>query len=195
MNVKKNNIYLYLGIAGLLFGIGLLFAIRHRRRIVKFSESLIGQREIIGNSGFNNEEFESLMEEVGWDAGDPWCVYFVKLVWYNMAPEWLKAKILSKVSGSSVQTWENLKNDDSFVISAVPKAGDMAIWRYYSAGKPTNNGHAGIVKYLGVGTFTTIEGNTSDTGTNEGYIVAEKTRPLDYTTNNGLRLIGFVRFA
>ena len=195
MNVKRSNIYLWLGIAGLVFGIGIIFALRGRRRIVKFSESLVGQKELIANSGFNNKEFENLMREVGWKPGDAWCVYFVKLVWYNMSPEWLKEKILRKVSGSSLQTWENLKNDPNFIVSAIPKAGDMAIWRVYSGGNPTNNGHAGIVKSLGFGTFTTVEGNTSDAGSSEGYIVAEKERPIDYTVKNGLRLIGFIRFA
>jgi hypothetical protein len=135
------------------------------------------------------------MEEVGWEPGDAWCVYFAKLSWYNMAPDFLKKKILKKVSGSSWQTWENLKDDPSFEVKSVPKAGDMAIWRMYSNGSPTWNGHAGIVKKLGYGNFTTIEGNTSSSGTNEGYIVAEKTRNIDYTVKNGLRLVGFIRFA
>jgi hypothetical protein len=112
-----------------------------------------------------------------------------------MAPEFLKPKILKKVTGSSWQTWENLKNDDSFVISAVPKPGDMAIWRTYSNGRPQMGGHAGIVKTMGYGNFTTIEGNTNESGGTEGYTVAEKTRTIDFTTNNGLRLMGFVRFA
>jgi len=192
---KSDKTYLYLGVSGIIIGIGILFSIRNRKRIVKFSESLIGQTEISGNLGFTNERFQQLMKEVGWKPGDAWCVYFVKLAWYNMAPEFLKAKILKKVSGSSWQTWENLKNDNSFIVSAVPKPGDMAIWRTYKNGQPQLSGHAGIVKNLGYGNFTTIEGNTNETGGSEGYTVAEKTRNIDYTTNNGLRLMGFIRFA
>jgi hypothetical protein len=71
----------------------------------------------------------------------------------------------------------------------------MVIWREYSNGQPTSDGHAGIVKKLGFGTFTTIEGNTNVLGGPEGYIVAEKTRPIDYVNNNGLRIVGFLRFA
>lgn len=179
----------------MIVGIGLIFAIRNRRKVVKFSESLVGQTEIAGNAGFTNAEFEKLMQEVGWQPGDAWCVYFAKLSWYKNAPEFLKAKILSKVSGSSLQTWENLKDDPSFIVSSIPKAGDMVIWRKYDNGTPTWNGHAGIVKSLGFGNFATIEGNTSSLGSNEGYIVAEKTRPIDYTTKDGLRLLGFIRFA
>jgi hypothetical protein len=191
----KNKIRFYIAIAGVIVGIGILLTIRNRRRVVKFSESLVGQSEIAGNIGFTNEEFGKLMKEVGWETGDPWCVYFAKLVWYNMAPDWLKAKILKRVSGSSLQTWENLKNDASFKVSTIPQAGDMAIWRKYDNGVATWEGHAGIVKSLGFGNFTTIEGNTNEFGGTEGYIVAEKTRPIDYTTKDGLRLIGFIRFA
>lgn len=192
---QDNKIYLWLGLSGVIIGVGLLFGIRNRLKVVKFSESLEGQTEIAGNMGFTNQELQNLMEEVGWKPGDAWCVYFVKLVWYKMAPGFLRNKILAKVTGSTYQTWENLKNDKSFVISAIPKMGDMAIWRTYKNGNPTWDGHAGIVKSLGYGNFTTIEGNTSTSGGSEGYIVAEKVRNIDYTTNNGLRLIGFIRFA
>jgi hypothetical protein len=192
---NKNKVYLWLAVVIGLVGIGLLFTIRNRRKIVMFSESLVGQTEIAGNEGFTNEEFQALMEQVGWEPGDEWCVYFAKLCWYNMAPEFLKAKILKKISGSSVQTWENLQDDPSFIIVSIPKPGDMAIWRNYSNGTPTWNGHAGIVKTLGFGNFTTVEGNTTNGENGDGYVVAEKTRPLDFVKNDGLRLMGFIRFA
>jgi LPXTG-motif cell wall-anchored protein len=192
---KANKAYLWLGISGIIIGLGLIFAIRNRRRIVKFSESLKGQTEIAGNAGFSNTEFQALMEQIGWQPGDAWCVYFVKLVWYNMAPDFLKQKILNNVTGSTWTTWNNLNHDPNFKVSAIPRTGDMAIWRMYSNGEPTLDGHAGIVKKLGFGNFTTVEGNTNTGGGTEGYIVAEKTRNIDYITNNGLRLVGFIRFA
>ncbi len=195
MDSGKKRLFLYLGISGILVGLGLLFAVRGRRKIVKFSESLVGQTEIAGNAGFTNEEFQNLMREVGWQPGDAWCVFFVKCIWYNMAPDFLKDKIQRKVTGSTFTTWENLKNDPSFQVVDVPKPGDMVIWQDYSGGEPTSGGHAGIVKYLGIGNFTTVEGNTNTTGGSEGYEVAEKTRSFDYDKNNGLRLIGFLRIA
>lgn len=193
---SKNKTGLWVSIAAIFIAAGIIFTIRNRRRVVKFSEALLGQTEISGNAGFTNQQFQELMKEVGWKPGDEWCVYFAKLVWYNSAPNWLKPKILKKVSGSSLQTWENLKDDPNFVISDIPKEGDMVIWQRYENGMPTNKGHAGIVKRLGYGNFTTIEGNTTDKGGgSEGYIVAQKTRSIDYTTRNGLRLVGFIRFA
>jgi hypothetical protein len=188
--------YLLLGISGVLVGAGLLFALRGRKKIVLFSESLVGQTEIAGNAGFTNEEFQNLMEQVGWEPGDPWCVFFAKCVWYNMAPDFLKNKILNKISGSSIQTWQAVQGDPSFTLPEVPEAGDMAIWRYYSGGQAQEDGHAGIVRYLGFGNFTTVEGNTTVAGeSTEGYIVAEKTRNFDYNIDDGLRLIGFIRIA
>jgi hypothetical protein len=71
----------------------------------------------------------------------------------------------------------------------------MVIWRLYRDGEPTWDGHAGVVKSVGYGNFTTIEGNTNSLGGTEGFEVAEKTRTIDYTVKNGLRLIGFIRFA
>jgi hypothetical protein len=71
----------------------------------------------------------------------------------------------------------------------------MVIWRGYSGGSPNADGHAGIVKYLGFGNFTTVEGNTNTDGSADGYIVAEKIRTFDYTVNDGLRLMGFIRIA
>jgi hypothetical protein len=193
--IPVKRTYLFIGISGVLIGLGLLFAVRGRKRIVKFSESLKGQTEIAGNAGFTNEEFQKLMQEVGWKPGDAWCVFFVKCVWYNMAPDFLKPKILKRVTGSTISTWDNLQDDPSFRITDVPRPGDMVIWRDYSGGEPTADGHAGIVKYLGFGNFTTVEGNTNTTGGSEGYIVAEKTRTFDYNKNDGLRLIGFISFA
>ena len=191
----NKKMYLLLGISGVLIGLGLLFAIRGRRRIVSFSESLVGLTEIGDNAGFTNEEFQNLMAQVGWQPGDAWCVFFVKCVWYNMAPDFLKQKIMDEITGSTITTWENLQNDPSFKFPEVPEPGDIAIWRGYSGGQPNSDGHAGIVKYLGFGNFTTIEGNTTLDGTGDGYIVAQKTRNFDYEINDGLRLMGFIRIA
>jgi len=195
MNEKKKKLYFWLGVAGVLLGLGIIFSIRNRRKIVKFSEIFIGQTEVGDNLGFTSKRFEELMKEVGWKPGDAWCVYFAKLVWYNMAPEFLKQKILKKVSGNVFTTWDNLKNDENFKISTIPQQGDMAVWRLYRNGEPQSGGHVGIVKKLGFGNFTTIEGNTDDSGLGRGYIVAEKTRNIDFTNKNGLRLMGFIRFA
>jgi hypothetical protein len=39
----------------------------------------------------------------------------------------------------------------------------------------------------------TIEGNTNDKGGREGYTVASKNRLIDFTNDNGLRMLGFIK--
>ena len=41
--------------------------------------------------------------------------------------------------------------------------------------------------------FTTIDGNSNSSGGREGIEVAEKTRKYNFNSNNGLRLIGFIK--
>ena len=184
-----------LGIGIVLAGTGIVLTIRRRARVKAFAKAMVGQKEVSGNMGFQNEQFERLMKEVGWNEGDQWCVYFAKLTWYEKAPEWLKPKIKKSISGSSQTTWENVSKDPAFVVSKMPKVGDMVIWQSFKNGVGQWSGHAGIVTKVGFNDFKTIEGNTNDAGSREGYIVAEKDRTFNFDTNNGLRLKGFIRFA
>ena len=194
MASSKSNIILITLAAASATAIGFL-SYSKRRKIIKVSKAFIGQQEKSGNTGFQNAEMEKLMAEVGWRSGDAWCVYFAKLMWFTVAPEWLKPKIKSTISGSSQQTWARVNGDPAFVVSRIPRVGDMVIWQTYKNGVGQSTGHAGIVKRFGVNDFKSIEGNTNQAGGSEGIEVAEKTRTYNYDTNNGLRLKGFVRFS
>ena len=195
MSFSRTNIILVSSVGVIAVLIAFL-SYNKRRKIIAVSKAFIGQQEQSGNSGFQSAEMERLMKEVGWREGDAWCVYFAKLMWYMEAPNWLKPKIKTAISGSSQQTLKNVSNDPAFVVSRIPKVGDIAIWQTYKNGYGQATGHAGIVKRVGVNDFKTIEGNTSTTsGTNEGIVVAEKIRGYDFEKTNGLRLKGFVRFA
>lgn len=174
----------------------LFLSYNRRRKIIQVSKAFIGQQEKSGNSGFQSAEMERLMKEVGWRSGDAWCVYFAKLMWYMNAPNWLKPKIKSAISGSSQQTWANVNSDPAFVVSRIPRPGDLVIWQNYKNGIGLSTGHAGIVKRVNVNDFVSIEGNTTtDSWSTEGIEVAEKVRGYNYDIENGLRLKGFVRFA
>ena len=194
MKNEKGNIVL---ISLLLLSGGLItfFSYRKAQKIRAISKAFIGQQEISGNLGFQSAEMQRLMEEVGWDPGDAWCVYYAKLVWYLSHPKFLQPAIMKYISGSSQKTWANVNNNNVFVVSKYPKVGDIVIWQTYKNGVGQSTGHAGIVERVGVQDFGTTEGNTNSSGGNEGYIVAEKNRTYDFTNNNGLRLKGFVRFA
>ena len=188
--------WLLIGMSGVVIGLGIFFSLRGRRKMIAFSKALVGQREIAGNLGFQSDEFEQLMKEVGWKTGDAWCVYFAKLIFYQKAPEFLKRKVIDTFSGSSQTTWQRLTRDPAFITTKVPKPGDAVFWQTYTNGAGQWSGHAGIVTKVSLGGFETVEGNTNlVSGSNEGYIVAEKTRSYTWETNNGLRLKGFARFA
>jgi hypothetical protein len=194
MALSKGNIIL-IGLGTLAAGAVFYFSYSQRRKVLKISQAFIGQMEKSGNSGFQNAEMEKLMKEVGWRPGDAWCVYFAKLMWYMQAPNWLKPKIKTAISGNSQTTWDNVSKDPAFVVSRIPRPGDLVIWQNFKNGVGSWTGHAGIVKKVNLNDFTTVEGNTNDAGGSEGVEVAEKVRKYDFTRENGLRLKGFVRFA
>jgi hypothetical protein len=167
-----------------------------KETIVKTANSFIGQEEITGNQGFKDNQFEELMEAVGWDEGQAWCAYFVELVWklsYVQQP--LIVKELDMImSGSVLSTWTAFKKS-SWVTDQIPEPGAIAIWQSYKNGKGTWRGHTGIVSDLiegGFKGFHTIEGNTNDKGGREGYIVAKKKRRANFSATSGLVLKGFV---
>ena len=177
--------------------IAILLTLRGGTRIVRFGKTFIGQEELTGNIGFRSETLQRLMEQIKWRRGDAWCVYFVKMLWYNMAPRAYRPVILSKVSGNSQQTLKNLSEDKSgiFKISKFPKKGSMVIWQYFKNGVGQWKGHAGIVTRIEPKCFYTIEGNTNISGGSEGYIVGEKERKYDFVNNDGLRLRAFISFS
>lgn len=147
----------------------------------------VGQEEIPGNQGFKDKKFEELMKLTGWRQGQAWCAYFVELVWTQCGQD------ASLFSGSAVQTWRNFENSDKYVCSDIPDVGDIIIWQMYRNGKAAWTGHAGIVIAIDNGVLVTVEGNTNSKGGREGIEVAIKIRKVNYATNNGLRVKGFIK--
>ena len=52
-----------------------------REKIIRTAKTFENNTEISGNMGFNDKEFQALMEAVGWQKTQAWCAYFVELVW------------------------------------------------------------------------------------------------------------------
>ncbi|UCD07711.1 MAG: CHAP domain-containing protein [Candidatus Aenigmatarchaeota archaeon] len=165
-----------------------------RDRIVKTANSFIGQEEIKGNLGFKDEDFQDMMEAVGWKRTEAWCAFFVELVWkLAFVQDQAKVRELGMImSGGAVATYNGFKKA-GYGISTTPEPGDIVIWQKYKQGKPHWSGHAGIVTEVTPGGFVSVEGNTNDAGGREGYIVAEKKRKLNLTTTSGLRIKGFIK--
>lgn len=153
----------------------------------QIAEKYLGQKEITPNWGFMEKTFDAKMRSVGFYNGAPWCLFFCRLVWQEAGLN------IKRISASSKQSMINATKDGNW--HAEPVVGAIVIFRLFNAGKPTNLGHGAIVTEVGNGTYTTIDGNTSDKNGREGIMVAIRNRHLNedsWRKKNGLRLMGFI---
>lgn len=157
--------------------------------IVTIAKSYIGQKEISGNKGFINKDFEKKMKDVGFYTGAPWCGFFAMLVWKEAGQS---LTLLSSASRLIIDRATKAGNWNS-----APVPGAVIVWASFKNGKRLTTGHIGIVTDVhnnGID-YSTVEGNTTDKGGREGIMVAIRHRHLTddkWTTKNGLRLMGFV---
>lgn len=165
-----------------------------RGAIKSYAFEYLGQEEIKGNMGFKDPEFDAKMDSVGMVDGYAWCCLFTELVWTeaykDFKPEVLPL-LAAEFSAGTIRTFRHFRSlkwtgDE-------PEEGDIVIWQTYKNGKGKTTGHAAIVMEVHDGYIKTIEGNTNDKGGREGYIVASKTRKIDFKNNNGLRMLGFIK--
>lgn len=167
--------------------------------IVEKAIQYIGKRELKGNSGFKDGEFQQLMESVGWQKGQAWCSYFAELIWKQAYVEY-KPELLSELnilfSSGAIATFYNFKKSGEYGISKIPKPGALIVWQTYKEIdgklKPHWTGHIGIVESMYKDVVKTIEGNTNQSGGREGIEVTQKFRDLDFIIKKGLVLKGFI---
>lgn len=153
------------------------------------AESYIGQKEIHGNQGFIDKDFEKKMRACGFYTGAPWCAFFAKLVWKESGTERYKL-----IAGSALQTMRNFVKAENLALTAKPNVGAIAIYRTMKNGKAQTTGHVAIVIDSNDLGFTTVEGNTNAKGGREGIEVALKKRSYKFYEPNGLQLMGFINF-
>lgn len=164
--------------------------------------SRMNYREIRGNDGFDDREFQLEMEMTGWQLGQSWCSYFAESVWSKGYAEYnsLMVNVIRKLfSANAVATWNNF-SDSQFVTNDEPVRGAVVIWMKMRNGTPVYltkdkqwiAGHAGIVLDPYGDYFTTAEGNSNSEGGREGIEVAGLTRTLDFHKSHGLKLLGFI---
>jgi hypothetical protein len=90
-----------------------------------------------------------------------------------------------------VATYSQFAASKKFTVSQIPVLGAIAVWRHGDSWQ----GHLGTVTAVDLEKkrFVTVEGNTNNNGSRNGYIVLEKLRSLGLPHNpNGLNLIGFI---
>lgn len=160
-------------------------------KIVEIAKSYIGQKEISGNKGFVDPEFDKKMRSktVGFYTGAPWCGFFARLVWSEAGQK------LDLISASSKQIIERATEAGNWHSKPVP--GAVIVWATFKNGRRQWSGHIGIVTEVNANgvNYSTVEGNTTDKGGREGICVAVRHRHLTtdkWTVENGLRLLGFV---
>lgn len=158
--------------------------------ITQVATNYLGKKEVPGNMGFIDKEFEKKMYAVGFQKTYAWCSLFMELCVKEGSPDFY-ATHEPLFSASATTTYKNF--DLKGLTSKIPEIGMGVIWRHGSGWQ----GHAGIVVSVNNlnGTFEAIEGNGNASGGREGIEVVKKTRKLKAPyVSNGLNLVGFLKF-
>ena len=172
-----------------------------------------GQKEIEGNQGFRDMEFQHKMEQMGWEKGQAWCAYFAELIWkeaYRNFDSDIIPKLNELFHAGAVRTFNNFSSSREFEDGLVPDFGSLIVWQKYVLDKGRLKadwrGHIGVVldpvlppidrilyvKNKQPYTIFCMEGNTNSKGGREGIEVARKKRTVDFSIKTGLVLKGFV---
>lgn len=149
-----------------------------QNKALTIAQSQIGIQEVPKNSNAG-PAVENYLKSVGLGKGYAWCMAFVYWSVKMAAIELNVENPLAKTAGvlDMFNKMEELRVSE-------PQAGDFFIMDF---GKGA--GHTGFVeKILSNGLLQTIEGNTNDEGSREGYEVA---RRYDRKTS---KMKGFIRF-
>lgn len=129
----------------------------------------LGVEEIPRGSNWG-EPVQSYLKSVGIGFPASWCMSFV--YWcYNEAAKELGIKNPMFKTGGVLLQWG--KSKAAYAATKPYVAGDVFILDY---GKGL--GHTGIIESVEGDIAHTIEGNTNDTGSREGYEVCRRQRPI-----------------
>jgi CHAP domain len=113
-------------------------------------------------------DVEKYLKSVGLGKGFSWCMAFV---YWNVLQACTKLKIPNPIlKTGGVLAQYNYPKNQRFT---KPQQGDIFIMDF---GK--GQGHTGFVEYVLDDTIHTIEGNTNDDGSREGYEVCRRVRKI-----------------
>jgi len=167
--------------------------------LAAYAKTFEGVREVGGN---NKGEFVRMFQKAvdGQASGEAWCAALVSYclkTWSSVMKSAIDIPNFKYSSGlvlseSVCNFWFN--NPESFRLEK-PEVGCLILWRRWSEGKPTWQGHIGIVvDIVSSDVVQTIEGNTSSDNSNErdGDGVFLKNRNLKRNYGS-LRPLGFLK--
>lgn len=163
------------------------------KQVIAIALSYVGQKEIKGNKGFEDKEFEKRMKAVGFQSGWAWCCLFAELCFVSAFVD-KKEELTELFSASVTATARNFNASKNWNMTDKPSPGALAIFRVVRNGRKAWQGHIGIVEKVAKDkkTFTCIEGNANSSGGREGIEVAIRKRKLEFDKPNGLVLQGFI---
>lgn len=146
------------------------------QKTLEIATAQIGVEEIpkYSNSG---PEVEIYLKSVGLTRGYSWCMAFIYWCAQNASAQ-TKIKNPLKKTGGVLDQY----NSSPLLVKTTPEVGDIFI---LDLGKGL--GHTGIVEKVENNIIYTIEGNTNDTGSREGYKVCRRKRDIK-TIKGFLRL-------
>jgi hypothetical protein len=135
----------------------------------------VSEKPVGSNAG---PEVNNYLKSVGLRPGYAWCMAFIYWCVEQAAKELNEINPLVK-TGGVLRQWNEVKLRKLSSRDRAIKPGDIFIMDY---GKGL--GHAGFVERVGNGIIHTIEGNTNEGGSREGYKVTRRQRLLT-TINKG----------
>lgn len=135
-------------------------------KALELAQSQIGVQEIPKNSNAG-PAVEKYLKSVGLGKGYSWCMAFVYWSVKEASKQLAVTNPLEK-TGGVLKMWNECQE---LRVSGNPQPGDIMILDY---GKGL--GHTGMVEKVEGNVIHTIEGNTNDEGSREGYEVCRRTR-------------------
>lgn len=148
-----------------------------QQKALEIAVSQIGVEEAAGHKN-TGKDVEKYLARVGLGPGYSWCMAFD--YWcFDEAAEAIGVKNPLYKTGGVLEQWRQRKDKYR---ATIPQPGDIFIMDY-GGGK----GHTGIVEKVEDDVVHTIEGNTNDEGSREGYEVCRRTR-------SRAKILGYLRF-
>ena len=135
-------------------------------RALHVAASLVGKGEIPEGSNWG-PFVEALLRRAGLSAPAPWCAAFV---YWCLLEAGADSRKLWKHPASTYYLWEWAKRTGRLRQTGAAR-GELFVWN------GPGGGHCGLVISNG-NAFRTIEGNTNDDGSREGYEVARRDRTV-----------------
>jgi surface antigen len=149
-----------------------------QEKALEIAVTQLGVREDPGNKN-KGPQINKYLADVGLGPGYSWCMAFDYWCFNEAADKMGRQNPLYK-TGGVLEQWRQRK--EKFRV-LTPQPGDIFIMDY---GK--GQGHTGIVEKVNEdGTIDTIEGNTNDEGSREGYEVCRRKRQRS-------KILGYLRF-